>query len=42
LYTLTLVAVLLEPRPADRCSFRKPFAPDFSDCPPFKAVEFGK
>jgi hypothetical protein len=35
------MAQLVEPRPADRCSFRKPFAPDFKDCPAFEAVEYG-
>jgi hypothetical protein len=32
---------LLEPRPADRCTFRRPFAPGFSECPAFEAVEYG-
>jgi hypothetical protein len=41
LYTLSLMAMLLQPRPADRCSFRKPFAPDFKVCPAFEAVEYG-
>ena len=35
------MAELVEPRPADRCSFRKPFAPDFKDCPAFQAVVYG-
>jgi hypothetical protein len=34
-------APILEPRPIDRCTFRRPFAPDFHDCPAFEAVEFG-
>jgi hypothetical protein len=35
------MADLVEPRPSDRCSFRRPFAPDFKDCPAFEAVEYG-
>ena len=32
---------LVEPRPRDRCTFRRPFAPHFNDCPAFQAVEYG-
>ena len=32
---------ILEPRPADRCTFRRPFAPGFSAYPAFEAVEYG-
>jgi hypothetical protein len=32
---------LVEPRPRDRCTFRRPFAPNFKDCPAFEAVEYG-
>ena len=32
---------ILEPRPADRCTFHRPFAPGFSECPTFEAVEYG-
>ena len=35
------MGLVLEPRPADRCTFRRPFAPDFRDCPAFEAVEYG-
>ncbi|HEY9287365.1 MAG TPA: hypothetical protein VIT43_05005 [Candidatus Dormibacteraeota bacterium] len=31
---------LVEPSPRDRCTFRRPFAPDFHDCPAFEAAEF--
>lgn len=34
-------SLILERRPTDRCTFRRPFAPDFSDCPAFEAVEYG-
>jgi hypothetical protein len=34
-------APLVEPKPADRCTFRRPFAPDFHECPAFEAVEYG-
>jgi hypothetical protein len=33
--------LIVEPRPADRCTFRRPFAPGFTDCPAFQAVEYG-
>jgi len=32
--------LILEPRPADRCTFRRPFAPGFSECPAFEAVDY--
>lgn len=32
---------VIEPHPRDRCTFRRPFAPQFKDCPAFEAVEFG-
>jgi hypothetical protein len=32
--------LILEPRPPDRCTFRRPFAPGFSECPAFEAVEY--
>ena len=31
---------LVEPSPRDRCTFRRPFAPEFHECPAFEAVEF--
>jgi hypothetical protein len=33
--------LIVEPRPTDRCTFRRPFAPGFNDCPAFEAVEYG-
>ena len=33
--------LIVEPRPTDRCTFRRPFAPDFDGCPGFEAVEYG-
>ena len=33
--------LMVEPQPADRCTFRRPFAPDFDACPAFQAVEYG-
>jgi hypothetical protein len=32
---------LINPRPLDRCTFRRPFAHNFRECPAFEAVEFG-
>ena len=32
---------IIEPRPHDRCTFRRPFAPDFNECPAFEPVEYG-
>jgi hypothetical protein len=32
---------IVEPRPYDRCTFRRPFAPGFDECPAFEAVEYG-
>jgi hypothetical protein len=31
---------LVEPSPRDRCTFRRPFAPDFHECPAFEASEY--
>ena len=33
--------LLVQPRPFDRCTFRRPFAPNFHECPAFEAVEYG-
>ena len=32
---------LVEPSPRDRCTYRRPFAPGFDECPAFQAVEYG-
>ena len=32
---------IVEPRPRDRCTFRRPFAPGFQSCPAFEPVEYG-
>jgi hypothetical protein len=32
---------IVEPRPRDRCTFRRPFAPNFNSCPAFEPIEYG-
>jgi hypothetical protein len=32
---------IIEPSPPDRCTYRRPFAPDFDECPAFEPVEYG-